>query len=254
MTTRKIALIDTTGKVGQPYLETVAKALTTQVKRDFADVWNVTADVIAANQVPAGYWPIYVVSELDLANAFGYHYLDANNVPFAKVLYRDNWTLTASHEMLEMLVNPYLNKYQVTDISTDLPGDENFLVEVAGPVQSINFSYRIDNVVVSDFMYPAYFDLLYTEGKKYDHLGVIKKPRSILEGGYVSFIDNVGQWWQAFMIQNVVDLRKLVDGTATDGNIKRVLRGILYGAASAVGFYVLFKISKLWFRETTATN
>lgn len=244
MTTHNLVLIDQSGQVPLPVLEQVAAALDIQAKRDLAEVWEVSAHVSAAQALTSGgAWPIYVVSELDLANAYGYHYIDDLGRPYAKILYRENWTITASHEMLEMLVNPQLDRYIATDIAANLEGDERFLVEIAGPVQSIAFGYEINGVLVSNFMYPSYFDLLVTEGKRYDFLGVIKKPRSILEGGYVSFLDNIGQWWQAFVTQNKTDLRRLATGTATNSpTADRLGRGFFYVVTSGVLMFIFYKI------------
>jgi hypothetical protein len=242
MTQRQIVLIDLTNQISFAELSRVAAALQKQVQADFAEQWDVTATVtagIVANLVP-GVWPIYVVPQLDVAGLYGYHYVDANQVPYAKIQYRENWTITASHELLEMLVNPTLDRYQLTDISANFEGDERFLVEVAGPVQSIAFGYLIDGVLVSNFMYPAYFDLLAVTGKKYDHLGVIQKPRSILDGGYVSFLDNLGQWWQAFGIQNKVDLRRLGEST---GTLAAETQDRIYRISVSVGLSIVFVYS-----------
>lgn len=248
MTKRTVVLVDESGNVPMSRLEVVASALQKQVQNDFADVWNVTATVTAvasAAEIPAAAWPIFIKSDLDVADVYGYHWVDEKNRPYAWVKFRNGWSLTASHELLEMLVNPFLDKYQVTDISAEIAGDERFLVEVAGPVQSPNFAYYIDGVQVSNFFYPSYFDLLVVTGKQYDHLGVITKPRSILEGGYVSFVDNLGQWWQAFVIQNKVDLRRLFGGEADKGNTPgRILRGVVMGVSSAIIFYLVLNYYK----------
>ncbi len=243
MITHNLILIDQSGKVPLSTLEKIAASLEIQAKRDLAEVWEVSANVAAGTEVTAGQWPIYVVNELDLANAYGYHYIDNLRKPYAKILYRENWTLTASHEMLEMLVNPYLDRYIATDIAANLQGDERFLVEIAGPVQSVAYGYEIEGILVSNFMYPSYFDLLVTEGKAYDHLGVIKKPRSILEGGYVSFLDNLGQWWQAFVTQNKTDLRRIAQGTVSNSpTASRLGRGFFYAISSGVLVFLFYKI------------
>lgn len=249
MTSRKIALIDTTGSISQSQLFQVAKAVELQVQRDFSSVWDITAEItVQSNNSPieADVWPVFIQSELDVKGVYGYHWIDdVTNKPFARILYRDNYTLTVSHEILEMLVNPYLTRYQVTDISTDIPGDEKFLLEVVGPVQDVLFGYYINNILVSNFMYPSYFDLIAISGKKYDHLGLIKKPKSILSGGYISFIDNLGQWWQAFGTQNKIDLKKLVDGQSVDGNtLGRLLRGAVMIGGSALFIYTFLKFTQ----------
>jgi hypothetical protein len=61
------------------------------------------------------------------------------------------WTLAASHELFEMLVDPFA---QTTTLATDGSGRE-WLDEVADPVE--DYSHSVRGVVVSDFVYPAWF-------------------------------------------------------------------------------------------------
>jgi hypothetical protein len=239
----EIILIDRTLTIGNATLEKVANALQTQISNHFAPIWSVGATVKAGTQVSGKQQAIYIVSELDLPNAYGYHYIDEKAVPYANVLLRDNlaWTITASHELMEMLVNPQLNRFLVTDITIEIPGDEQFLLEVAGPVQDRKYGYKINDILVSNFIYPSYFDILPVSDKKYDYMGLIKTPRSILSGGYVSFTDNVGQWWQAFGVQNKVTLQKLVDGTIDSPNAGRFGRFIAIGLSAGALAYIIYK-------------
>lgn len=241
MTQRNIILIDRTGKVAPAQLEKVAQALTTQISRDFASVWDVAANVVSTPSPNVTYWPINILDTIDVEGVYGYHYLQ-DGLPYANVLYRPDWTITASHELIEMLVNPFLNNYKATDITPRFKGDESFLLEVAGPVQDISFGYYVNDVLVSNFIYPAYFDLVAVSGKKYDHLGVITAPKTIALNGYVSFINSIGQWWQSFNIQNTITIRKLSEGNTSDtAHVDRVTR-IVFWSLFAVCTYFILKI------------
>lgn len=55
--------------------------------------------------------------------------------------------------------------------------------EVCDPVQSDY--YLIDGVAVSNFVTPDFFSPVVTRGDKFDHMGVLKKPFEIADGGYV---------------------------------------------------------------------
>lgn len=245
---KQVAIVDVTGKVPFDYLQRVATALTTQLERDFDPHWDETALVTAYEtiaEIPTGHWPIYVQDEIELAGAYGFHWYTDEKLPYAEILYRANWTITASHELLEMMVNPFINNYRVADISAEFEGDERFLVEVAGPVQSPKFGYKINNILVSNFFYPSYFDLLKVTGKKYDHLGVITEPRSILEGGYVSFLDNLGKWWQAFKTQGIVDIYSLTgEKKITQESKARTTRTIIYIFSSISIVFIIYNIIK----------
>ena len=212
-----IALVDTTSQIGREELQRVADALQTQVSRDFASVWDMDATLHVFGKItelPVGFWPITIVDDIDVEGVNGYHWVDDEGKPFAKVQYRkDYWPLTASHELLEMLVNPYVKETKLVKGIDDTGQEVEFLVEVADPVEDDDFGYRIDGVLLSNFYYPAFFDLTKREGVKYDHLGWLKEPRKLLNGGYLSWRNAAGEWWQAFMVENKLIIRKLGDNT-----------------------------------------
>ena len=84
----------------------MAAALQKQVARDFGPLWDVKATVDAfatLDDVPLGYWPILVGEE---GQGGGGVHLDDNNQPYALVDLTSDWTVTASHECLEMLADP----------------------------------------------------------------------------------------------------------------------------------------------------
>jgi len=56
--------------------------------------------------VPAGYWPIIIKDNIHEQGAAGYH-TDKYKQPFALVQFDEGWALTSSHEMCEMLVDPF---------------------------------------------------------------------------------------------------------------------------------------------------
>src|SRR5207302_11305671 len=88
-------------------LTKVAAALAKQVLRDFSPIWGVTATVDPFTQlddVPVDYWPVIVTKNVQ--GAAGYHE-DQNGQPFALVELDSDWSLTASHECLEMLADPF---------------------------------------------------------------------------------------------------------------------------------------------------
>src|SRR5262249_4635611 len=124
------------------------------------------------------------------------HLTDANQ-PYALVDVGDTWSLTASHECLEMLVDPSGNKLQTStgivvedDAVIDDPGVKyDYLVEVADPSEDPANAYLIDDVLVSDFYTPSFFDPIAAGGVRYSFTGRLERPRQILEGGYISWHD-----------------------------------------------------------------
>src|SRR5262245_38852076 len=75
--------------------------------QQLSEVWGLSAVVTAfpdLESVPTGYWPISLVEETPEGVA-GIH-RDHGGTPYALVQLGDNWPLVASHECLEMLVDP----------------------------------------------------------------------------------------------------------------------------------------------------
>ena len=183
----------------------VAAALQKQVPRDFAPIWDVTATVDyfpALDVVPLGYWPVFVVEQ---APAAGTH-IDHGGQPIAYVEYGPSWSLSASHEVLEMLADPAGTRLIAGDSPTDGERVE-FLVEVCDPCQDATNAYTVNGVLVSDFYTPAYFEPSFTQGSKYSFCGTLRKPRDVLPGGYLTWRSPTSsRWFQIDGNDNVKDL------------------------------------------------
>src|SRR6266540_3798052 len=121
----------------------VTAALQRQAIRDFRKIWKVEATVDSfptLEDVPVGYWPILVKDDIDVQGAAGIH-LDKDGQPFALVTMSDSWSLTASHEMLEMLADPFGNRLVPGRSPKRGQGRVEFLVEVCDPSEADNFGY-----------------------------------------------------------------------------------------------------------------
>jgi hypothetical protein len=85
-------------------------AIQKQVTNDFGPSWNVVAtvdDFPSLEMMPPGYWPVVIRDDIE-ADAVGVHLSDDAERVFALVTYRpEDWMLTLSHEILEMLVDPF---------------------------------------------------------------------------------------------------------------------------------------------------
>jgi hypothetical protein len=193
--------MDTTGEVPADTMAAVAAALNVQVTRDLPQFWHINASVSylpGKKAVPQGIWPVQLVKSLPPGEG-GFH-LTKHNQPYAKVIVAADsleWTIDASHETLEMLVDSAGNKLQ-TSTGVKITGKEvvdsaghqfEYLVEVCDPCEADEFAYSIDGYSVSDFITPHYYDHGVTEGTRYSFTGAIKRPRQLLEGGYISFMN-----------------------------------------------------------------
>jgi hypothetical protein len=199
---QQLALVSESKNVGIGDLMRVAAALQKQASRDLAPIWNISATVDAFEKledVPLGYWPMIVKDDIGFSGAAGIH-LDKDRQPFALISAStdlDVWSLTASHETLEMLVDPYGDRLIAGDSPKEGQGRVSFLVEVSDPSEAAEFAYTANGILVSDFYTPRYFDPLASPGVRYSFTGAIAEPRQVLRGGYLSWVDSTtGHWWQ----------------------------------------------------------
>jgi hypothetical protein len=204
---RHIAIVSESKRVKIGDLMKVAAALQKQATRDLAPIWEISATVDAFERledVPLGYWRIrigdrIVQNEVRVPNASGIH-LDRNGQPYSLVNADDDinrWSLTASHEALEMLVDPFGSQLVAGDSPKPDQGRVQFMVEVSDPSEAAANAYTVNGVLVSDFYTPNFFDPIKSPGVRYSFTGSLTEPRQIIKGGYLSWVDPVSNHlWQ----------------------------------------------------------
>jgi hypothetical protein len=196
----RIVLVDTTATIDPGIMVAAAEALNVQVTRDLPQFWGVSATVSYGpdpNSVPQGLWPVLIVDALQ-ANEGGFH-LTAQNQPYAKVVNTpasDDWTIDASHETIEMLVDPFGNRLQPSAAIwlnggqiVEAGGKFEYLVEACDPCEAAAFAYPIDGIMVSDFITPSFYDRVAAPNGRYSFTGAVAAPRQILPGGYITWVD-----------------------------------------------------------------
>jgi hypothetical protein len=199
MLNRNLALVADTKKITPSQLTKVAAALQKQATRDFGPLWDIQANVSGfarLQDVPTDYWPVIVRDDIKTPGAAGVHE-DKNRQPFALVQFSDAWSLTASHETLEMLADPFGNRLVAGNSPKRGQGRVNFLVEVCDPSEDQQFAYTVNGVTVSDFYTPHFFDPVSESSVRYSYTGAVKGPRTILQGGYLSWgVPETNEWFQ----------------------------------------------------------
>jgi hypothetical protein len=133
---------------------------------------------------------------LDGDNMFGFHDVDESGTPFAEISVRDaldskqEWSLTLSNEVLELIVDPKVNLLVTGPHPRDGKQLVQFWYEICSPVEGE--SYLIGDVRVSNFVLPNYF-IGTTRGVKIDFLNPPRreplKPFGMVPGGYVGFFN-----------------------------------------------------------------
>jgi hypothetical protein len=223
---RQVALVSESAQVKASDLTQVSAALQKQATRDLVQFWDVKATVDAfprLEDVPLGYWPIIVMDDIGQPGAAGVH-LDKNNQPFALVTasaQRDVWSLTARHEMIEMLVDPFGNRLVAGDSPKPDQGRVQFLVEACDPPEAAQFAYTVNGILVSDFYSVRFFDPVAAPGVRYSFTGAITEPRQVLRGGYLSWLDIASDtWWQEVWFGDTPTFRSLGRLSASDGSFR----------------------------------
>ncbi len=204
MATIRVSIINESGLVAPAEAQTCVGALQRQVTEHFAPAWGIDAalSLVAPGARPlAGSWWLVILDDSDQAGALGYHDLTDEAMPLGKVFVRTaqnagvKWTVTASHELLELLADPAINLTVCANENNDLV---LYAYEICDPCQADEFGYTIDGVSVSDFVFPSWFENFHRSGAvPLDYCGKIAAPFAILPGGYANVLDTghpAGAW------------------------------------------------------------
>src|SRR5215475_4837639 len=156
-----IAIANASTCLTDSQVEAMLPALQKQVSNDFKSYWELdcTLTFLSRGQsLTQGWWQIVIIDNPDQAGALGYHELSSIGTPLGKVFAKldiesgSSWTATLSHELLEMLADPWINWCAVGADS------RIYALEVCDAVENDKLGYEIDGVLVSDFVTPAWFE------------------------------------------------------------------------------------------------
>jgi hypothetical protein len=201
-----IAVINRSSVVADSDAAKFAAAAEVQANRDFAPLWGVGATVTfvpKGQDPPPGSWWLVLLDDSDQAGAGGYHETTDQDQPIGKVFCKTvvdldmSWTVDASHELLEMLGDPHINKAAVAG-SPDGQTNSIYAYESCDACEDDQFGYRVDGVLLTDFVTPWWFDPNATQGVRLDFRGHITTPLQILPGGYIGVLNTHAQWTQKF--------------------------------------------------------
>lgn len=184
-----------------------------QVTRDFAGSdWGIDAKlefVPKGGKTTKGAWLLGVFDDADQAGALGYHDLARGGLPLGKVFAKTTieeggkWTVTFSHELLEMLADPNINLCAFDEEAARL-----YAYEVCDAVEADELGYDIDGVTVSDFVLPGWFEPMHVgKHEKFAFRSHVTAPFQILSGGYIGYFDLMGGGWQQLTAREVTDAR-----------------------------------------------
>jgi hypothetical protein len=201
-------------------LDTLIKAMQQYVDEHVAPVWGTPANLRKSTDFEPGEWAMVFLDDCDHPDWSAYHELTPGGLPLSKVFVRtilhanESVSVSASHELVEMLVDPAINMmttgpalqtsyaHENADPADDVvlyeSADEEtfYAYESADPVEDLAF--KVNGVDMSDFVYPAYFETFHKpRSVKFDHMNKVKRPFQIPAGGYQTIFRN-GRWSNLF--------------------------------------------------------
>jgi len=176
-----------------------------QVTNDVRPVWGTDAEltiVPKSTQPSNGSWWLVLLDDSDQADALGYHDLTTEGLPIGRVFAASDlkagtsWTVTASHELPEMLGDPNINLTVFAQNSNT--AGILYAYEVCDAREDDSLGYQIDNILLSDFVYPSWFESFRAEDStQFDRMNKIQAPLQLLAGGYIgTFNVTSGSGWQ----------------------------------------------------------
>ncbi len=204
--------------------------LQTQLDRDYAPFWGFTARLHFIpkdqNADPSHWWQA-VFDTTDQPGALGYHTITDQGQPigytFAKtdLAYGEEPSTTLSHELLEMMGDPDINKIITVELA-DTHKTRQYMYENCDAVESL--SYKIGDTLVSDFVTPQWFITSSPKGTQFDYLNKTSNPFQLLQGGYIGYNDGDG-WKQVFAQLPTTDKMALLkpDTPVMEGGVAKSL-------------------------------
>jgi hypothetical protein len=195
-------------------LQRVAEALKIQLKEHFEPIWKIPATVtffLSLEALPVGHIPLVIVPTGTLfAREHAFHITEKGQ-PVGLIEKTDKWSLSASHELLEMVCDPQgKRKVPGASIADSLKteivaaakqfwpqGKVEYLLEICDPCQ--DSMYIIEGVEVSDFVTPEYYTPAGTPDERYSFTRAVSSPLEVLNGGYITWYTSIPEApiWQA---------------------------------------------------------
>lgn len=205
----KVGFVNRTTGIKTADFKDAVSAFNTQARKDFGPAWSINASAVAL--------PKNFAESLDRVDAIiyiedkpqkddgtlGFHDKRLSGMPYG-ICYQsisqslgENWTVTASHELCELLLNPWIGSYEY---GPHPENNQRFVFhwrEASDAVQAQSYHIKNRNgskIEVSDFVLPLYFTMESEAPgpgryKANDWLESKLKSFGLLKGGYVGFFD-----------------------------------------------------------------
>lgn len=197
-----IAVINSSTALSNAKVQAMVEPFQEYVDQYLKPAWDVSATL---HFVPKGkkadphMWWLVFADRTGVSGALGYHDLQANGLPYSRIGVRDDMkygalvSVTATHELAEMLVDPFVDQTVLIDTN-------KWAKELCDAVEADSQALTVAGVKCSNFVLPAYFNL--SAVGPWDHQGTLKGPCPTLTlGGYMAYQDKYGVWHDIFARQ-----------------------------------------------------
>ena len=212
-----ISLINRSKIVSDAQVQEVVRAINRQLCEDFEPYWHFGATLrlegptgkrlrIDSLSDMRGDAVMYLLDGSNAEEATGWHLANCQDIPYGFVFLglcaqiEEPWSVTLSHETLELVGDPMSNLWVQGNHPTDRRKRVFHLFEMCDAVQAE--TYTIDGVLVSNFVLPSYFSIGEQEGRRNDFLGTVHNGKTLQSfginpGGYLNIMDpKTGKWSQ----------------------------------------------------------
>lgn len=189
-----IAYVRETNLLTDALVASYVLAQQTQITRDFAPIWHIDATCVfvpPGQAAPPGAWVVHLRDHSPDPGALGFHDDQGNPVAYCFVAddLKDglSWSVTNSHETLEMLVDPTINRTR----NRTLNGlTWEYAVECCDAPEDDQYGYWITGSdgrshLMSAFVTPDWFSENGKAPFAFPTRTPIHAPFALLQGGYI---------------------------------------------------------------------
>ena len=208
------ALMDKLAKLEKQHLVSLDDAAVVVRKADGKVKVKQAQSLVGAGAVGGAFWGMLIgllflapwlgMAIGALSGALGYHDLNARAIPFGFVFdldeRSDDWTVTLSHEALEMMLDPLASAL----VPGPNPKDGNLALhtyEVCDAVERTD--YDIDGVRVSNFVTPSFFTVGDEPATRNDFLGIGVESFRALPGSHLAYFRLDTNRWETHVEANL---------------------------------------------------
>jgi len=207
-----ISVTNNSTVISDQEVEQIRAAIQHQVSYHFKPFWDSGANLQFTGKTPIpNTWELAFLDNSDQAEALGYHYFVPGGKPVMKVFaktdidYGYKASVTAGHEVLEALADPYIN------LAAQTSDTEFYGYEVGDPVEADALGYEINvgtkdapvPITCTNFVLPLWFvpETADVPNTRWDYTGHLTAPLQLAEGGYFSKY-TAGYGWGQYQNKN----------------------------------------------------